>query len=119
LIRILLKLPNPSLPFFILRRIPELEGILWAMIMPILLISYLWFSMWSFPHFTLLFGYPLNVISAFLIPAVIFAFFLRMQLERVILSWRSINRSSREWDPTRRVEELIDVLKKQQRRAGS
>jgi len=117
--KMLLKLPNPSLPFFILRRIPEFEGILWAMIVPILLILYFWFSIWSFPYFTILFGYPLNVISAFLIPAMIFVLFLRVQLERGILLWRSISRPSKAWDPSKRAKELIDLLKKQQRKTRS
>jgi hypothetical protein len=117
--KIFLKLPNPRLPFFILRRFPEFEGILWAVVVPILLGLYFCFSIWLFPSATLLFGFPLNYIFGLMIPAMIFLFFLRIQLGRVILWWRNIHEPLKEWDTSKRVEEWVQLLKKQQRRKKS
>lgn len=116
LVKMLLKLPNPRLPFFILKHLPEFEGILWAAVVPILLGLYFWFSIWLFPFLSLRVGFPLNIILGLLTPAVIFLFFLRIQLERTILWWRNIHQSSKEWDTSKSVEEWVQLLKKQQRR---
>lgn len=116
LVRILLKFPNPCLPFFILRRFPEFEGIMWAVVAPILLTLYFFFNIWLFPLLAILVGFPLNVIFGFIVPAVIFLFFLRIQIERTILWWRNIHKQSKEWEPSKRVEELIELIERQHRR---
>lgn len=116
LVRILLKFPNPSLPFFILKRFPEFEGILWAIVVPSLLILYFFFMVWLFPFLTMLVGFPLNVIFGFTVPAVIFLFFLRIQIERTIFWWRSIHEQPKEWEPSKRVEELIELIERHHRR---
>lgn len=119
LVKILLKLPNPSLPFFILKKFPGFEGILWAVVAPIFLMLYSLFNAWLFSFLTLSVGFPLNVILGFVMPAVIFVFFLRIQLERMILLWRNIHNPLREWDTSKRAEEWIQLLRKQQRRKKS
>lgn len=119
LVNMLLKLPNPNLPFFILKRFPEFEGIFWAVVVPILLGLYTWFNVWLFPFLTQHFSFPLNIIFGFTIPAVIFVFFLRIQIERAILLQRNIHRPLKEWDISKTVEEWIQLLKKHQRRKKS
>jgi len=116
LVKILLRLPNPSLPYFILKRFPELEGFFWSLIVPLLLTLYFFFNAWAFPYLSTLVGFPLNVIFGFIIPAVIFVFFLRIQIERTILWWKNIHSQQKEWEPSKRVEELISLLEKQRRR---
>jgi hypothetical protein len=119
LVRFFLKLPNPSLPFFILRRFPEFEGILWAVVIPIILVLHFYFIVWLFPSATLLFGFPLNYIFGLMIPAMIVLFFLRIQLARVILWWRNVHEPLEEWDTSKLVEEWVQLLKQQQRRKKS
>lgn len=116
LVKILLKLPNPSLPFFVLKHFPELEGILWALVAPCLLILYFFFNVWLFPFVTLRFGFPLNYVFAVLIPAIIFVFFLRIQLERTILLWKTIHEKPREQQMYKRVEELSKLFRRQQKK---
>ena len=116
LVKILLKLPNPSLPFFVLKHFPEFEGIFWALVVPCFLILYFFFNIWLFPFVTLRFGFPLNYVFGFLIPAIIFVFFMRIQLERTILWWKSIHEEPREWQISKRVEELIELLNRRQKR---
>lgn len=119
LINTLLKLPNPSVPFFILKRFPGFEGILWAVVAPILLSLYFWFNVWLFPLLTRLIGFPLNYVFGLMIPLVIFLFFLRIQLERTILWWRNIHEPLKQSDTSRLVEEWVQLLKKQQRKKKS
>jgi len=119
LVKILLKLPNPSLPFFILKKFPEFEGILWAVVVPIFFMLYSFFNAWLFSFLSLSVGFPLNVILGFVVPVVIFVFFLRIQLERMILLWRNTHHPLREWDTSKRAEEWIQLLRKQQRRKKS
>jgi len=116
LVKILLKLPNPSLPFFALKHFPELEGIFWALVAPCFLVLYFFFNIWLFSFVTLRFGFPLNWVFGVLIPAIIFVFFLRIQLERTILWWKSIHEEPREWQTSKRVEELIELLNRRQKK---
>jgi len=119
LVKILLKLPNPSLPFFFLKHFPGFEGIFWAILTP-LFVAFLSFSyFWSIPFLSLHFSFPLNVIIAFLIPAIFFVFFLRIQLERTILWWKNIHEEPREWQTSKRVEELVELLNRQRKRKKS
>lgn len=116
LLRILLKLPNPSLPFSILKHFPELEGIFWAIIVPVLFASYIIVNLWLFPFLTSVFGFPLNIIIGFITPIALFVLFLRIQIERTLNWWASIHRPAKEWEPSKRVEELIQLLGKQKKK---
>lgn len=116
LVKVMLKLPNPSLPFFVLKHLPEFEGIFWGLVTPLFMAMYVYFFAWLIPFLTLTIGFPLNVIFGFAIPAVVFVFFLRIQLERTILWWKGIHEEPREWQVSKRVEELIELLNRQQRR---
>lgn len=120
-VKVLLKMPNPSLPFFVLKKFPEFEGILWAVVTPSLLILYFFFNIWLFSLSGLRVGFPINLIVIFgvMIPAVIFVFFLRIQIERTILWWRNIHEPQKEWDAPKRVEELIELFEKQRMRKKS
>jgi len=119
LIKMLLQLPNPRLPFFVLKHFPELEGILWAMIAPLFLVLYFLFSLWLFSFATIHFGFPLNYVFGFSISATIFVFFLRIQLERTIIWWKNIQKEPKEWQTAKRVKELVEILNKQQTRKKS
>lgn len=119
LVKMLLKLPNPSLPFYVLKHFPELEGVFWALVVPCFLILYFFFNIWLFTFMTLRFSFPLNYVFGVLIPAIIFVFFLRIQLERTILWWKTIHEEPREWQTSKKVEELIELLNRQQKREKS
>jgi cellulose synthase/poly-beta-1,6-N-acetylglucosamine synthase-like glycosyltransferase len=119
LVKALLKLPNPSMSFFVLKHFPELEGILWALVTPILIVLYFFFNMWLFSFVTLYFGFPLNYIISAITPVVIFVFFLRIQLERTILWWRNVYGKPKKWQISKTVEEFVKVLEKQQKKRKS
>ena len=111
ILKLILKLPTPSFPGFILKRLPEIEGIFWAILVPIFLILYFWFSIWWFATATLLFSFPFNLMLALIIPAVVFVFFLRIQLERTILWWKNLKGDYREWDVSQAVKEYVALMR--------
>lgn len=114
-VKILLKLPIPSLPFFVLKHAPELEGFLYFLFLPMVLAVYYWFGMWLIAFLSLTFGFPLNIILWLLIPGLIFVFSLRLQLERTILWWKAISQQPRDWHISEKVEELIELLDRQRK----
>jgi len=116
MVKLLLRLPNPSIPFFILKRLPLLEGIIYGLVMPIFVFLFGAIVLWLFPAATLAFGFPLNVIIVLLLPTIVLVIFIRIQLERTINWWRSVFGSNIEWDSSKSISELIELLKKQQRR---
>jgi len=116
LVKLLLKLPNPEFPHFILKKLPEIEGVFWALVVPILLTLYFFFSVWLFAFLTWIIGFPLNIVIGFLVPAVIFVFFLRTQLERAILFWRSVHEQPKEWETSKRVEKLMEIFNRPKRK---
>lgn len=118
-VKMLLKLPNPSLPFFILKRFPEFEGILWAAGVPILLFLYFLLNFFLVAYLSLHVVFPLSVIITLIIPIVIFLFFLRIQLERTILWWRNIHEPPKEWQTSKTMEELVELFRRQQKRKRS
>ena len=111
ILKLILKLPTPSFPGFILKRLPEIEGIFWAILVPIFLILYFWFSIWWFATATILFSFPFNLMLALIIPAVVFVFFLRIQLERTILWWKNLKGDYREWDVSKAVKEYVALMR--------
>jgi hypothetical protein len=115
LVKAFLKLPNPGIPFFIMRHFPEFEGILWGLVVPLSLGFFIWFDMWFVAFLSLHFSFPLNVIIGFLVPAIPFLFFLRIELERTILWWRNIHEQPKEWQISKKVDELIDLFNRQQK----
>jgi len=114
--KMLLRLPIPSFPFFILKRLPEFEGIFWGIIAPILLFIYAGFQFWWFVFLSALVGFPLNVIFGFALPAVIIIFLLRIHLGRAILLWKNSREPTKEWFPAKSVEELIELFERQRKR---
>lgn len=116
LIKLFLRLPNPGLPFFVLRKLPGIEGIFWSVVTPILLTIYFLFSIWFVAFLSLHFIFPFNLLLGLLIPAIIFVFFLRIQLERTILWWKSLQSPGKEWDISKVVEELAELTRKQRQR---
>jgi len=116
LLKLFLRLPTPSIPFAVLKRLPEIEGVFWTIIVPILLTLYFFFNVWLITFTARFFGFPLNIIVSFLIPGVAYVFFIRIYVKRAILWWRNVHERPREWEVPKRVEELIELFKKQQRR---
>jgi len=115
-LKLLLKLPNPGLPFFILRKLPEIEGIFWAVIAPIFLILYFFFSVWFVAFLSLHVIFPFSLLLGLLIPTVIFVFFIRVQLERTVLWWKNLQSRPRELDISKVVEEFAELIREQRRR---
>jgi len=116
LLKLFLKLPNPSFPYFVLRRLPEIEGVFWAIIVPVFLILYFLFSVWFFGFASLHLTFPLNLLLGLLMPAIIFVFFVRIQLERTIHWWKNLSSTRQEWDISKIVEEFAELTRAQQRR---
>jgi len=114
LAKLMLKLPNPSIPFFIFKRLPLLEGIFYGIMLPVFAYLYLALMLWLFPLATLAFGFPLNIIIVLVFPTAVFVIFVRIQLERTINWWRSVSSSSKEWDSSKSINEFVDLLKRQQ-----
>jgi len=117
LIKLFLKLPNPGFPYFVLKKLPEIEGIFWAIVTPFLLTLYFLSSIWLIAFLSLHFIFPFNLLLGLFIPAIIFVFFLRIQLERTILWWKSLQNSHNEWDISKAVEELAELTRKQKAKA--
>jgi hypothetical protein len=113
--KLMLRLPNPSFPFFVLRRFSSFEGIFCAVILPLFVFFSGILVLWLFPMASLAFGFPLNVVVTLLPTAMILVVFLRVQMERKISWWRSIFGPPVEWNASKSLDELTELFKKQQR----
>jgi len=112
-----MKFPNPSFPYFVLRRLPEIEGVYWAVVVPLLLIVYFLFSIWFVVFLSMHVVFPFNLLLGLLIPFIIFVFFLRIQLERTVLWWKNIHSPQKEeWDVSKAVEELAKLRREKRQR---
>jgi len=118
LVKLLLRLPNPSLPYFVLRRLPEMEGFFWAIVTPVFLVLYFFFSVWLVNVLSLRVVFPFNLLLGLLIPTVIFVLFLRVQLERAVHWWRNLKSPHGEWQTSKVAKELEELFKKQQEKAA-
>jgi len=112
--KILLKLPNPNIPFFVMKRFPLVEGIFYGLMLPVFMFLFGAFMLWLLPTATLVFAFPLNVLIVLLPPTVIFVVYVRMELERTINWWRSVFGSPTVWDSAKSTAELVELFKKQQ-----
>jgi hypothetical protein len=90
------------------------EGIFYAVILPLFVFFSGILVLWLFPMASLAFGFPLNVVVTLLLPAIILVVFLRVQMERKISWWRSIFGPPVEWNPSKSLDELTELFKKQQ-----
>jgi hypothetical protein len=115
LIKLFLKLPNPSLPYSVLKHFPEFEGIFWALIAPIFLVVYFFFNLWLFLYLSSNYGFPLNIFLSVLPPIAVFILFLRIQLDRAIHRWKSISKRHETRQVTESLKELAELLEKQQK----
>jgi len=115
--KLLLKLPNPSIPFFVVKRFHLLEGLLYGLLLPIFMFLSAVFTLILFPTSMLAFAFPLNYMVLLILPSVLFVIFLRIELERTINWWRSAFGAPTEWDSSKSVEELVQLFKKQQNKA--
>ena len=74
--------------------------------------------MFSLEYFFILLspvGFPLNYILAFLVPSVFALFWLRLQLERALNWWKSIQEPLL-WDVEKSVEEYANLLEEQRKK---
>jgi len=111
LVKLLMKLPNPSFPNVIVSRLPEIEGIFWAVVIPLLLLIYFFFSVWFVVFLSIHVIFPFNILLGLLMPSIFFVFFLRIQLERTILAWKNTVSPHKVWDVSDVVEELRTRLR--------
>lgn len=114
IVKLLLKLPNPSIPSLVLKRAPFLEGIIAGLILPLLVYLMGIATLWLFVVTTLAIGFPLNYIIVLIPPTIIFIIFIRIQLKRTINLWRSVFGSPTVWDSAKSLDELMELFKKQQ-----
>jgi len=119
LVKWFLKLPNPSFPYPMLRRLPWIEGVFWAVVMPIFLTIYFFVSLLLVSFLSFHFIFPVNVILGLLIPTMFFALFLRIQLERTILWWRNLNKPPIDWDVSKIIEEFVKLTRREKSTANS
>jgi hypothetical protein len=115
LLKLFLRLPNPRFPYFLLRKLPEIEGFFWALIVPVFLLVYFLFSFWLFVTLSRLIVFPLDFLIGFSIPAIIFVLFLRIQLGRTLAWWKSLKHSSRKWQVSEVLDDLVELFEKQQK----
>jgi len=116
LLKLVLKFPNPSFPYFLLRKFPEIEGVFWTVVVPVFMSLYFLFNAWLIATLSLFVSFPFNILLGLSIPAIIFLFFLRIQLERTIHWWRNLKSPVREWDISKATKELIELLREQQKK---
>lgn len=114
LVKLFLKVPNPSL----LSKFPGVQGVFWAIVVPIFLTGYFLFSVWLIALLSSFVAFPFNFLLILLIPSIIFVIFLRIIFERTAQWWRNIQAPIKEWDIAKATEELLEILKKQQMRTG-
>jgi len=74
-------------------------------------------TLWLLVTTTIVVGFPLNIIIVLIPPTVIFAIYVRNQLERAITWWRSTFGSPIKWDSSKSISELIELFKDQQKKA--
>ena len=114
-IKLLLKLPEPTIPFYLVRRFPTFEGIFHGILMPLFVFMSGVLTLWLFPMTSLTFGFPLNILITLLIPTTILTIFARVQLQRTIDFWHTTQRQQKEWKVSETASELVELFKKQQR----
>lgn len=113
LFKLLLRLPNPSIPFFILKRLTWFEGVLWALIAPSFLILYFFFSIWLLTSLSVYVAFPFNLIIWLMTPAAFLVFFLRIQLERALVSRRhGHGETIKDWNISKSVQKLEEMSKR-------
>jgi len=116
LLKLFLKFPNPSLPQFILNKLPWLEGVFWGILVPVFLVSYFFFSIWLLVALTLFMSFPFNVLLWLSLPMIVLVLFLRIEIERTILFWRSLRSKHKDRDIAKVTKEFFLLLEKQQKR---
>jgi hypothetical protein len=90
LLKLLMKLPCPGFPGFVMKRLPGIEGIYWTVIVPIFLIVYFFLSFWLISFFSARLAFPFNTLLVLSMPAILLVIFVRTQLERAVALWRSL-----------------------------
>jgi hypothetical protein len=113
LLKLLLKLPSPSFPDFVTKKLPGIEGIYWAVIVPILMIAYFYLSFWSVSFFSEHLAFPFNILPLLSVPAILLVILVRTQLERAIVLLRSLKGSNKDWNVSRVAAEFEELLRRQ------
>jgi len=107
-----------KLPWFyrLILRLPKIEvhsdlqGVYWAIVIPAFLIFEFFLSLFLLTNLS----FPINLVTASVIPITVFVVFVKVQLERFMDWWNSTFRSEpMRWDVQKATEEYILLLKKQ------
>jgi len=115
-VKLLMKIPIPSMPFIITKKLPLLEGIFHGLVLPVFVFLIGIFTYWLIPTATIMLGFPLNIAMILIVLTLPFALFARIELERSIHWWRSAFGSSTQWNTSKTAEELVELFEKQQRK---
>jgi hypothetical protein len=115
LLKLLLKLPIPGFPHFVVSKLPWFEGIFWALGVPILLSIYLGISIWLVAYLSLYVAFPANILVGLSMPTIVFIFFLRLQVERALLFWRNLRNPPQEWNVSKSVDKLLRLIDEQRK----
>ncbi len=116
LVKLLMRFPTPRIPFFVVRKLPLVEGIIHGIFVPVFMFLVGLFMFWLIPTMTFVFGFPLNIIITLGVLGLFLAVFVRIELERAIQWWRGAFGSPVQHDTSKTVEELVELFKKQQNR---
>lgn len=116
LLKLFLKFPSPGFPDFLLRRLPSIQGIFWAIVAPIFVIIYFFFGIWLISYLSLYVLFPFNVFLGLFLPGVIFVIFLRIQIERTIAWWKNLRSPTKDWDISKVVDEYTRLTNEKKRR---
>ena len=103
--RLILKVPGKSF-------LESSGGIFWAVVVPMFMTGEFFLTM----LLLVCFPFPANLILAATIPTLLFALFIRIQLERFITWWNSVFAKSRpEWNIGKTLDEYVALLEKKKR----
>jgi len=83
------------------------SGIFWAVAVPVFLILEFFLTM----ILLLAFSFPMNIVVAATIPAVVLLMFASISLERFI-NWWNLTIGEKSWNIDRTMPEYLDLLKK-------
>lgn len=112
--KLLIRLPDPTIPFFILKKFSMFEGIFYGILLPVFVFMSGVATLWLYPVATAKFGFPLNIVIVLLLPITVFAIAARVELQRAINFWEAINEPSRKLEGSKSIDKLIELFKKQQ-----
>jgi hypothetical protein len=115
LLKLLLRVPIPGFPYFIVSKLPWFEGIFWALGVPLLLAMYLMISVWLVAYLSIHVAFPANIIIGLSVPSTVFIFFLRIQVERTLRFFQHLRAPPQEWNVSESVDRLVQIIDEQRK----